>query len=257
MIAKTDAVILKAMKYRETSKIVTLYTRQFGKISAVAKGARGVKSKFGAALEPMSYVSVVLYRKENRALQYITQCDIIKPFLDLFNKIEKMSVGMCVVELMDAVMHNEEENPPMFRLLVETLDAVDSSRKNVQNLFLFFEIHLASLLGFKPNFANCIMCGERLSAEAASDFSVVIDLSQGGGICANCARGDSDRSTKVTLQAFRVLERLSRCRVDAVTNISLSDALRSEIADTLHQYLKYHVEGMRDLKSTEVFARIA
>ncbi len=256
MIVKTDAVILKAMKYRETSKIVTLYTRQFGKVSAVAKGACGVKSKFGAALEPMSYVSVVLYRKENRALQYITQCDIIKPFLDLFSKIEKMSVGMCVVELMDAVMHNEEENSPMFRLLVETLDAVDSSRKNAQNLFLFFEIHLASLLGFKPNFANCIVCGERLSAEAASHFSVMIDLSQGGGICGNCAR-DSDRSTKVTLQAFRVLERLSRCRVDAVTNISLSDTVRSEIADTLHQYLKYHVAGMRDLKSTEVFARIA
>jgi len=256
MIVKTDAVILKTMKYRETSKIVTLYTRQFGKMSAIAKGARGMKSKFGAALEPMSYVSVVLYKKENRALQYITESEIAKPFRNLSNQIERMSVGMSIVELMNMVMHDEEENPLIFRLLVETLNAVDSATRNTGNLFFFFEVQLASLLGFKPNFDRCAVCDEVLAFEAASGFSISFDLSQGGGICSSCA-SNHDVGTKISLQAFKVMERLLHSRVDAVTNISLSDTVRSEIANTLHQYLKYHVEGMRNLKSAEVFAQIA
>ena len=80
MLTKTEAVVLKAVKYRETSKIVTLYTKKFGKINAVAKGAMLTTSKFGASLEPMSYILAVLYKKETREVQFLSQADLIKPF---------------------------------------------------------------------------------------------------------------------------------------------------------------------------------
>ena len=71
MIVKTDAIVLKSMRFRETSKIVTFYTRRYGKIAAVAKGARETKNKFGAALEPMTGVNLVFYKKEQRDLQLV------------------------------------------------------------------------------------------------------------------------------------------------------------------------------------------
>ena len=90
MLTKTEAVVLKAVKYRETSKIVTLYTKKFGKINAVAKGAMLTTSKFGASLEPMSYILAVLYKKETREVQFLSQADLIKPFLSLYSDYNKM-----------------------------------------------------------------------------------------------------------------------------------------------------------------------
>ena len=63
MIVSTDAIVLRSMKYGETSKIVTLYSKKFGKIKVIAKGARSAKSKFGASLEPMMHSSVIFYKK--------------------------------------------------------------------------------------------------------------------------------------------------------------------------------------------------
>ena len=96
-IVKTEAVVLKSMKYRETSKIITFYTRDFGKVKAIAKGARQPKNKFGSSLEPMSYVLVVLYRKEHRDLQLISQCDLIKTFRHLSEDLDKMAVCMSAI----------------------------------------------------------------------------------------------------------------------------------------------------------------
>ena len=252
MIVKTEAIVLRSMKYRETSKIVTLYTRKFGKLSAVAKGARDMKNKFGAALEPMSYVSIVLYKKENRELQLLTQSALIKPFLNLTNHIERLAVGMSIVELMNQVMHDEEENELLFRLLVDTLDTLNDVEKNYDNLLYGFQLRLATLLGFKPEFTNCTICGETIVTDSEK---IPYDLSRGGGLCARCAEHYGSGHV-ISLQGFRVLERLSSTRMDALTNIVLSERLKTEVEETLMQYLKYHIEGLQNLKTMAVFAKM-
>jgi DNA repair protein RecO (recombination protein O) len=255
MIIKTEAVVLKTMKYGETSKIVTLYTRRYGKMSAIARGARSLKTSFGSSLQPMNYVSVVLYRKDGRDLQYLTQGDVVRPFSNLMNRIDRMSVGMPIIELMDILMHDEEENPNLFRLLVETLSAADSAASNFQVLFLFFEIHLASLLGFRPHFSRCARCDEGFLSGSSLSHSISFDPSRGGGICPACARNYGAGSV-ISMQAFKGMEGLLRSKVGTATNISLSDTVRSEIANTLHEYLKCHIAGMRNLKTVEVFAKL-
>ncbi|HEV8538897.1 MAG TPA: DNA repair protein RecO, partial [Bacteroidota bacterium] len=98
-IVTTEAIVLKSMKYRETSRIVTFYTRSFGKIPGIVKGARQAKSKYGTSLQPMSYVSLVFYRKEGREIQTVSQCDLMKSFRHLAEDMEKMAVGMAMIEL--------------------------------------------------------------------------------------------------------------------------------------------------------------
>ena len=107
MIVKTEAIVLSAMKFRDTSKIVRLYTREFGKVSVVAKGARDAKSKFRSALQPMSHVSAVIYKNDNRELQLLSQCDSITSFHHLTEDMEKMCAALSALELVDVVTHDE------------------------------------------------------------------------------------------------------------------------------------------------------
>ena len=158
MLTKTEAVVLKAVKYRETSKIVTLYTKKFGKINAVAKGAMLTTSKFGASLEPMSYILAVLYKKETREVQFLSQADLIKPFLSLYSDYNKMILGLSICELVYKLMKFEEENLRIFNLLVNTLEKLNEAEKNEVNFLWFFIIHLLDVSGFKINFTSCISC---------------------------------------------------------------------------------------------------
>ena len=123
MIVSTDAIVLRSMKYGETSKIVTLYSKKFGKIRVMAKGARSAKSKFGASLEPMMHSSIILYKKEQRDLHLLSKSELSRPFLKFGGNGDRLAAGLALVELVNLVMHDEEENLPMFGLLVEALES--------------------------------------------------------------------------------------------------------------------------------------
>jgi len=162
MLIKTEAVILKTMKYRDTSKIVTFYTKEYGKLKGIAKGARTAKNKFGSALEPMTLSKLVVYKKEHRDLHLISQCDAIDSFKHLTEDLDRMTTAMAVIELMNQVTHQEERNPALFALLGETLSALNSSFKNYPSYLQAFRLRLAMLFGYAPNFEVCGECGDSL-----------------------------------------------------------------------------------------------
>lgn len=255
-IVKTEAVVLKSIKYRETSKIVTFYTRDFGKLKAIAKGARQPKNKFGSSLELMSYVLVVLYRKEHRDLQLISQCDLIKPFLHLSDDLDKMAVCVSAIELVDKVSHDEEKNEKLFRLLVDLLSVTNGATRNPRNLFLGFEIQLASILGFQPNFEKCARCGKGVFAGNDDSNSVAIHLAKAGPLCSSCA-GLSGFKVRVSYDALHVLKQLARSRMmGAIADSELTDSHIEEIEGLLMRFLQFHVGGLQNLKAGKVLSRI-
>jgi DNA repair protein RecO (recombination protein O) len=244
------------MKYRDTSRIVTLYTRRFGKLSAIAKGARDPRSKFGSALEPLSYVTAVLYKKESRELQLLTQCDLFKPLRKLTDDIEKMSSAMAVVELVDAVTHAEEENEKLFCLLAESLEALNSATKNMVHALYIFEVRLLDLMGFRPNFHECLKCGGRLGGSAKMGGALSLHLSAGGVYCTACSSRDTG-VLELSWPALKLLQRMQEVStVEAVTRISVPPAVRNEVGMLLRRYFQSHVEGFRSLKSEAVFSSI-
>lgn len=256
-IVKTDAIVLKSMKYRETSKIVTFYTREFGKMSGLVKGARAAKSKFsGLALEPMSLVSTVVYKKEGRELQTVAQCDLIKAYRRILANLETMSVGLAIVELVDMIAHEEERNVPLFVLIVSSLDAVDAATKNPSNVLYSFELHLMSILGFKPSFGACISCGRSVQRSAGKKGIVQFHLSKGGLLCGDCALVPGHK-VSLSEQAVDVLGLLLRAENAAeVVEVAIDKSSREEIESFLWTYLRFHVTGIRPLRSGKVFSKI-
>jgi len=261
MLIKTEAVILKTMKYRETSKIVTFYTKEFGKLNGIAKGARTAKNKFGSALEPLTHSMLVLYKKEHRDLHLISQCDAIDPFKTLTEDLDRMTIALAVIELINQVTHQEERNYPLFALLGETLNALNSSLKNYSTYFHAFRLRLASLFGYAPNFEVCGKCGELLlMGNGENQFA--FQAAHGAVLCNRCcmqndtAMNVGDRnaaSISLSPQVVQILRRLLNGQITSLGNLEFDNQTGNQIDEFLRLYLRYHFEGLKPLKSTEIF----
>lgn len=169
MIESSDAIVLKAIKYGDTSKIVTLYTRRFGRMGVIAKGARSAKSKFGSALEPMSLIHAVFYRKENRELQLLSQADLLRIYHRLMSDERKLTAGLALIEFLHAAMHEEEEHPELFDAAREALESIDDEGSSESAHLIRFLLRLASLLGFAVDLRRCSRCGAG-AADKETDF---------------------------------------------------------------------------------------
>ncbi len=279
MITKTEAIVLKSMNYRDSSKIVTFYTRRFGKVKCIAKGARQMKSKFGAGLEPITNVSLVLYKKEQRELQLVSQCDAIKTYKSIHGELERMAVALAVLELVNYLVHDEEGNDALYDLLVSTLDEIERARKNFLNLFFAFEIRCASLFGYSPDLEKCSGCGRSLD-DIGADGSAVFQLSRGRVLCARCgakpgmvkdasllhrnaARASAEPriadegNVRVTVGALKVLHRLLTSRLDSITTVELTATTGNEIDGTLRLYLRQHFEDLKPIKSLDILRKFS
>lgn len=259
MLIKTEAVVLRSMKYGDTSKIVTFYTHQFGKLKGIAKGARRRENKFGASLEPMSYVSLVLYKKEHRELHLISQCDSIQSYGNIQNSIDKISVGLSILELTDKLSHDEEENHPLFSLIVETLSALDRNSMNIYSLGRSFQLRFVSLLGYAPSLDVCVECGKSLM-EYEGQSSVGIQLLKGAMLCSECANDAQARQAvgyrQLSAPAHRILQRFLSSGIENIPSITYTESIGNEIDETLRLYLRYHFDNLKDLKSTQIFKSI-
>jgi DNA repair protein RecO (recombination protein O) len=252
---RTEAIVLRTMKYRETSVIVTLYTKEFGKVSGIVKGARQTKGKFGSAFQPMARLQTMMYRKEGRDLQTIGQVDVLDDFRHIHDALPKMAVGMKMIELVQMISH-EEANVHLFDLLAAALGALDEARGDFALLFPWFVVSLCFLLGFEPTFHECIGCGRKKSPTGSPATRLRFHLERGGVLCDSC-----DSVTGATLTVRRsvidLLDRIAQGSDPApVMALVASREERAEMEMLLWAYLRHHVAGVRPLKSEKVFAKI-
>lgn len=256
MIAKTEAIVLRSRKYRESSKILNLYTKEFGKLSVIAKGARGPKSKFGSSLEPLSHVCAVLYKHEHRDLHLLSQCDSLSRFPAFSEDLEKFGAAMSVVELVEGVAHDEERNDQLFDLTLGVLRAIDAAPKNAANLQFYFELHLSDVLGFRPNFHTCLSCGRTLNEEQVGTKGGELRFGNGGVLCTLCSDKAGGQGT-ISLGALRILQRLQETtEPGTVTRMKLTEHQTEEVRTILRQYLQSHIGGLQRLKAQSVAASI-
>ncbi len=150
-IVRTDAVILKCDNYRETSKIITFYSRSHGKIKGIAKGVRSSKTKWGGALQSMAMLSIMFYYKENRTLHLVSQAEHLTALHNIYDDFDKLQTGYRIIELINRTTAENQENPEIFRLLCDSLEFLENATKNYINVLFNFEFKLLELLGFKIN----------------------------------------------------------------------------------------------------------
>ena len=245
MIFRTEAVVLRSMEYGETSRIVTLFTRERGKISVLARGARLLKSRFGSTLQPMSYTQVVFYHKPTRTLQTLTESSHVQPFNGIGRDLEKISVGLRIVELVKALLEEEQEHQQVFGLLLEVLDRLDRAEAHAENLWPFFQLRLAMILGFAPDV-------DKAAVEALGEEGGLLTLDDGAIAPANSARAGR-RASRTALRAYAVF---ARADLDAVMRMELAPDVRREVHGLIEAFLRYHVEDAYPGRSDAIFDQL-
>jgi DNA repair protein RecO (recombination protein O) len=257
MITTTEAVVLKATKFGDSSKIVRLYTRQYGKLSVIAKGARKPMNRFGSALDPMNHVVAVVYKKEHRDLHLLSQCDLLVSHHRLSDDMERMASALSVIELVDAVTHGEERNDLLFAMITRSLEALTTATSNAMNVFYMFEVRLLELLGYKPGFNECVQCGLSLDESVRRGSDVRLHPGKGGALCPRCSEraGGFETLSAGALQTLQMLQAADG--PEFVTCVMLAPSVKNEVARTLRRFLQQHVEGLRRLRAQGVFDAIS
>lgn len=241
-ILRTDAIVLRSIEYSETSRIVTLYTRDRGRMSVMARGARSSKSRYGSTLEPLSHIQAVVFCKQGRDLQQLTETSHIDVWSGIRTSLPKLEIGYRMLELTSALMHQEESNPGVFTLLASVLSALDATDERTGNLWPYFQLRLAAALGFGPAFDADEV--QELTAESAR-----LDL-ETGRIGTGFAGRDGSRRA---LRAFAVL---ARARLGDVLRMRLDPPLLREVESLTAAYVGYHVEGAYPNRAAAVFAQL-
>ncbi len=256
MIVKSDAIVLKTMKFRESSIIATLLTRDYGKVSVIAKGIRNRSRGGASALEPMNYVRVVIYRKPGRDLQLMTQCDPVRVFKGLSDDLERMAVGMAAVELTNLAISPDETHPEVFDLVVGTLEALSSATRHPGNALYYFEVQLLGLLGFRPELRRCVLCEGPIATIAGRSGGVSFRLSVHGVLCSACENREHGEMS-MTLPALHALAALQDTLLaEAAFRIMLTPEMRRTIEEVLRWLVMHHLTGMKPLRSEQVFSKL-
>ncbi len=155
---EADAFALKTYPYAENHKVAVFFTRQAGIVRGVAHGARGLKSKFGAGLEPFSEVRLKYREKEGRELVQVTDCELVASRFDLGCDPEVAALFGYWGELLIEFFPAHQANDHAYRLVAAVLAAVDAGLDR-DTLLRYFECWVLRLAGFLPDFSACSLCG--------------------------------------------------------------------------------------------------
>ena len=253
MIVKTEAIVLKKLNFRDTSRIVTLLSKEYGRLSVLAKGARDPKSKFGPVLDTFNHLQVVLYKKEGRDLHLLSQCDLLSRFDGLTRDLNRVAHALSVLDMVNAVSEYGEERTPLFEPLLETLRGIHKGG-DLSGMILFFQTRLLCLLGFQPDLTRCAACRTVIEGVSGTNNGV-FRLTGDGILCRRCGSGTMHwmEAGSDTIDLLRTCQHLAE--VSGPFG-NFSTETRREAQVVLTRFLGNHVEGIRNLKAGPVLASI-
>ncbi len=243
MIAKTEAIVLKSISYGETSLIVSAFSRELGRISLLARGARRPKSKFGSTLQTMSHIQAVVYKKEGRQILPVNEASHAKVRRNLSRDLDKIIVGMRVVELVRGLTQEQDPNTELFDLMIELLDNLDAENDRVFNLLLYFQMRLAALLGIEPQIVK--------SDVEKIDRDGYLSLDTGEVSAAPSPNGKA--SSRKALRTFAILARADR---ETICRMELDARTRQQVTMLVDAYYRYHFDEAYPDRSVKVLSRL-
>ncbi len=203
-LVETEALVLRSYHLGEADKIVVCLTRGAGVVRAVANGARRLKSRFGAALEPFTLLQMSYHEKEGRELVTLRQAEIERSYFELAQKAETVAALSYLSELVLEFAPPHEPNERLFRMVAATLEALRNAPDDLQFFVRYFEVWTLRLAGFLPDLRACADCKAKLSEGAGAHVNA-----EGRLRCLSCSQGLGAALSAEALSQLRSAQRLS------------------------------------------------
>jgi len=225
--------VLRHSDWGEADRLLTLYSREQGKLRAVAKGVRRMHSRKAGHLEPFTRVVIML--AHGRDLWIVTQAESLDAYQPLRENLFLTGTASYVIELVDRFSYEEGENSQIYRLLTDTLSRL-SSGEDPFLVVRYYELHLLDLLGFRPELTHCVNC--RAEIKAQDQFFLA---EQGGVLCPGCGPGKPEVKP-VSMLALKFLRHVQRSTFEHVRRAHIPPTVQSEMEALLQYYLTYLLE---------------
>lgn len=236
---KALALVLRVVEFSETSCVVTLFTREFGKVRALAKGARRLKGPFESALDLLAQCRIVFLRKSSESLDLLTEAKLERRFRAADRDLSSLYAGYYVAELLNELTDDADPHPELFDVASETLSALASGGTATSALILRFELMALRMLGHLPSLDACVDCGQAAPKTGRVSFGLLA----GGVLCVRCRPG---KRQVVSIQAgsLRVMQHFADPQSETWRRMEIDRALRGELRGVVNQYL-CHLLGRR------------
>lgn len=246
-IQKSEAILLRRQDLRETSIILTFYTKEFGKIKGIARGVRSSRSQCAnASYEIFAHDEIVFYETKKSEFSTISQCDLIDYFNSIRESLEKLAYAAYITELLDSVTMFVDTNVEVFELLLNSLRLL-SGEASAKRVARIFEIKLLHLLGMMPTLEFCASCGNPVGMD------VKFSLRHGGLLCKNCLGTDKD-ACSILQGTAKFIEHIRASPFERIARVKVSAMVGKELEAILRRFLDYHIE--RRLKTLEFLKEI-
>lgn len=223
------AIVLRTIEFSETSLIVTLLTREFGRVSAIAKGARRPKGPFEGSLDLLAVCRVVVLRKSSDTLDLLTEAKLHRRFRGGEKSLERLYAGYHVAEMLRLLTDDHDPHPKVYDLAIQTLQQIDGVGE-VASTLLFFDAQILRLLGHAPGTDRCTDCG----GSVGETMRICFSLSAGGLVC-NACRPRQQQTVSLSAAAVDELRRL--LSTTATLPTSVGGKVYGELRAMMNRYL--------------------
>jgi len=228
---KATAIVIRAVEFSETSLVVTLFTREYGKLGALAKGARRLKSPFESALDLLALCRIVFLHKSSDALDLLTEAKLLRRFRPVGCDLSGLYAGYYVAELLEALTDEDDPHPELFDLADETLVGLTAG-ESVAKRVVRFELGALRLLGHMPSLDKCVECGSPVPLAGRIAFGQL-----DGGVMCNRCRGGKKQIALLSAGTLKAMTQLADPDGLAWRRMEIDSRCLGELRGVMNHYL--------------------
>ena len=228
---KATGLVLRVYEFSESSSVVTLFTREFGKISGLAKGARRPKGSFDAALDVLCTCRLVFLRKSGEALDLLTEAKLLRRFRLCDKNLSRLYAGYYVAELLFELTDEYDAHPPLFDTAERTLLQL-GNEPHIGLAIVQFEMVALRILGHVPALDRCADCGDVIKQINRIPFA----HAAGGLLCGAC-RAKHSQIVQVSSQVVEALRRIANADDASLANIDIDRRTGGELRGVMNHYM--------------------
>jgi DNA repair protein RecO (recombination protein O) len=232
-IQKTEAILLSKKDIRETSVVAAFFTKDFGKIKGLVKAVRGPQAKFGIYLHEFAVYDIVFYDRARSDTYMITQCDLLDPYTEIAQNIDKRLKAFYVLELVDKFTALRDDSAGIYELLEWMLDRLQAERFPERSMIIF-QMMLLDYTGFLPQLENCIECSRKIDTQGV--FSVRLS----GLLCQGCLSADS-QVIALSKGAIASMNMIRKQKLGKLSSAMITGSLVGELGGMLEGFISYHL----------------
>jgi DNA repair protein RecO (recombination protein O) len=240
-LVETEAIVLRSYNLAEADKIVVCLTRNHGMVRAVARGARRLKSRFGAGLEPFTVISLGYHEKEGRELVSMRQAEIIRSYFGLTGSAETVAALAYLSELVMEFAPPGEPNEKLFRMVRACVEALAEEPLSLQAVVRYFEVWTLKLGGFFPEMGACADCGRALREEP--DAYLNAEYKVRCGQCSHSLGTALGRETRAQIRSIQRLPPLEFARAASESAARTATELAALTQGLIRRILEREVRG--------------